>query len=136
MAVTMLTFLGLHVLENSPTYEPSLCSEYQRRLFARIFSGDKLGMVFTGRPPLLGHRYCSTPMPLDLKGEVLLADPATLAEAVQALDSKGWNTEGNIYSATVIRARYMISRMRDEIFEIALSKNAVVTLGQLSYVLS
>ena len=75
-------------------------------------------------------------MPLDLKGEVLLADPATLAEAVQALDSKGWNTEGNIYSATVIRARYMISRMRDEIFEIALSKNAVVTLGQLSYVLS
>jgi hypothetical protein len=129
--MTMLTFLGLHVLENGPNYMPSLCSENKRRLFSQSFVSDKLGMIFTGRPPLISQRYCSTPLPLDLRDEDLLADPVTLDRAVRALDSRGWNTEGKIYATTIMRARCMIAFIRDEIFEAGLSRSFDVRVDQL-----
>ncbi|KAI9162815.1 C6 transcription factor [Paramyrothecium foliicola] len=132
VSVTMMTFLGLHVLENGPSYTPSFCSEYRRRIFAQVFCSDKLGMVFTGRPPLIGHRFCCTPMPLDIPDEHLMADPATLARVVQSLDRNGWGTAGVISPTTILRARFMVACIRDEIHEIALGRNIAVTLDQLS----
>ncbi|KAI9150056.1 glycoside hydrolase family 2 protein [Paramyrothecium foliicola] len=131
IATSMMSFLGVHVLEDGPSYVPSLCSETKRRIFCHLYSLDKLGMVFTGRPPLIHARYCSTPMPLDLRDEDLIADPVRFSQAVQSLDDKGWNTDGGVYPATIIRARYLVSRVREDIFDIALAKSVSNSLDQL-----
>uniref|UniRef100_A0A0B7KDA7 Zn(2)-C6 fungal-type domain-containing protein n=2 Tax=Bionectria ochroleuca TaxID=29856 RepID=A0A0B7KDA7_BIOOC len=117
---SMLSYLGLHVLKNPDGYQPSSCSENKRRLFAQVFSGDKLSVAFTGRPPLISRRYCSTSLLLDLPDEVLSLDQETITRAAESLDSKGWNTDGAVYSATVIRARYICAVVRDELLEMAL----------------
>lgn len=91
---------------------------------------------FTGRPPLISHRYASTPLPLDLRDEDLLSDGPTLVQAVASLDDKGWNTSGGVYSSTLIRARAMLAFVRDELIEIALSTGKGTTLEALLCVFS
>ncbi|KAF4964214.1 hypothetical protein FSARC_7848 [Fusarium sarcochroum] len=120
LAITMLTHLGLHVLENGPSYQPSLSSEYQRRLAAQIFTSDKFGVSFAGRPPLLTSNFFSTPLPLDISDEDLVSDHSTLMQVCKSLDENGWNTKGEINSSTGIRARYMVNIIRDELMDLAL----------------
>jgi hypothetical protein len=127
----MMSYLGLHALDDEPPYTPSFCSENKRRLATMVFGSDKLGVAFTGRPPLVSSRYYSTPWPLDISDEDLAADEATLEKATSSLDAQGWNTQGHIYSATVMRARAMISLIRDELIEIALGRGRYVTIEQL-----
>lgn len=131
IAVTMMTFLGLHVQQHDALYQPTLCSENRRRLFYQIFTSDKLVVSFTGRPPLVSRRFCSTPLPLDISDEDLASDASKLNRAVASLDPNGWNTHGAMYSVTVIRARAMIAHVRDELVEIALSHNISVSLEHL-----
>ncbi len=120
--ISMMTYLGLHALVNDASYMPSLCSEYKRRQVAQLNVHDKLGVAFSGRPPLITRQYCSTPLPLDLSDEELLSDPETLIRAVQSLDSAGWNTRGVINPATVIRARCMLATFREEAMEVSFAK--------------
>ncbi|KAH8678462.1 hypothetical protein BX600DRAFT_452094 [Xylariales sp. PMI_506] len=131
--VALLTFLGVHVQKQDDwvAYTPTLASEYKRRLFAQIFNNDKLGVMYTGRPPMLSRRYCSVPLPLDIQDEDFIGDAETLSRAAASLDEHGWNTQGAIYPSTIIRARAMIAYIRDEIFDIALSMNITVTIDQL-----
>ncbi|KAF3014210.1 hypothetical protein E8E14_007763 [Neopestalotiopsis sp. 37M] len=131
IVVTMMTFLGLHVQQSDALYRPTLCSELRRRIFAQVFVSDKLVVSFTGRPPLLSRRFCTTPLPLDIRDEDLAAEPEVLDRAVASLDQNGWNTDGGLYSATLIRARTMIAYVRDELIEIALSQNTLVSLDHL-----
>jgi hypothetical protein len=130
----MLTFLGLHALQNEIPYIPTLCSENNRRLVAQIFNGDKYSVAFSGRPALLNRRYCSTPLPLDLSDEDLAADEITLQKAVQELDERGWNKRGELYPVTLIRARRMLATILDEIMEVALGCRVCITLDELRYV--
>ncbi|KAL5092837.1 hypothetical protein Trisim1_000572 [Trichoderma cf. simile WF8] len=130
-AVSMLTFMGLHAMEKEVPYTPTLSSEYNRRLVAQIFNNDKFCVAFSGRPPLLSRRYCTTPLPLDLRDEDLVADQATLQKAVQELDDRGWNTKGEIYPVTLIRARRMLAAALEEVMEIALGCQVCVTLDEL-----
>lgn len=130
----MLTYLGYHSLENGPSYEPTLCSENRRRVVAQVFTSDKFAVSFTGRPPLLTNSFCSTPMPLDISDEDLASDKTALSHAVQSLDDQGWNTSGKIHPSTVIRARYMIASIRDELIAVALSHNKQVERDQIQSV--
>lgn len=130
----MLTFMGLHAMEKEVPYTPTLSSEYNRRLVAQIFNNDKFCVAFSGRPPLLSRRYCTTPLPLDLRDEDLVADQSTLQKAVQELDDRGWNTKGEIYPVTLIRARRMLAAALEEVMEIALGCQVCVTLDELRYV--
>lgn len=120
--VALVTFLGMHAESNSPSYEPSLASESRRRLFAQMFVAEKIAMVFTGRPPRLSHRYAFTPLPLDLGDDGLLRGGEAVRMAVEALDENGWNTSGKMHSATVVRARYILALIRDELVEIGIGK--------------
>ncbi|KAF7551269.1 hypothetical protein G7Z17_g5125 [Cylindrodendrum hubeiense] len=129
--VALMTFLGLHAEPPTPEYRPTLCSENKRRLFARVFNIDKVMVSFSGRPPLISRRYSSTPLPLDLSDDDLFADDETINRAVQALDERGWNTEGKLLPATRLRARVMIAFIRDELLEIALSLGSHTTLAHL-----
>ncbi|KAJ0345501.1 hypothetical protein KNSL1_008389 [Colletotrichum chrysophilum] len=119
-AVSLMTFLGLHVNSNKGVYKPTLASEIKRRLVYKIFVIDKVVSSITGRPPLLSRRYMLTPPPLDLKDDYLVADEETLTRAVASLDSNGYNTDGAAYSITFWRARAQLMIIRDEIFEISL----------------
>lgn len=131
VAGTMMIYLGLHAQPNMLPYQPTLHSENRRRLFVQSFISDKLGVMFTGRPPRLSRRYCTTPLPSDLSDEELMSSQDALVRAFESLDEHGWNTKGAIYPATVMRARAMIAYIRDELVEIALSHNAMVTVEHL-----
>ena len=129
----MMTFMGLHALEKEIPYTPTLCSENSRRVVAQIFNTDKWCVAFSGRPPLIHRRFCTTPLPLDLSDEDLVADEATLRKVVSELDDQGWNTKGHIYPATLIRARRLLAGTLEEVMEIALSCAVCVTLDELRY---
>ncbi|RYP53083.1 hypothetical protein DL768_001860 [Monosporascus sp. mg162] len=124
--ITLLTYLGFH--DSRPKdpeipYVPTLSSEIKRRLFTYALTTHISSVSFTGRPPLLCRRYTSTPLPLDIKDEDLFSDEATLAKTVDYVDDKGWNTRGQVYPSTFIRARALIASIREEIFEVALGHN-------------
>ncbi|RFU78617.1 hypothetical protein TARUN_3587 [Trichoderma arundinaceum] len=132
-AVSMMTFMGLHVLEKEVPYTPTLCSENNRRLAAQIFNSDKFCVAFSGRPPLLNRRYCTTPLPLDLREEDLVADEATLKKAAEDLDERGWNRQGVINPVTLIRARRMLAAILEEVMDVALGCRVCITLDELRF---
>jgi hypothetical protein len=112
------TFLGLHVVPRSGPGLYSVATEVRRRTFATMFIIDKVFGTFTGRPPLLGRRFVSSELPLDVSDETLLDEPPE--QWFAHVDENGWNTDGKIYSTTVMRARATILVIRDEILELAL----------------
>lgn len=95
-----------------------------------IFTRDKLGVAFTGRPPYISSRYFTTPMPLDISDEAL-TNASSLERAMQDLDSNGWNMTGRLYPVTAIRARFLLAMIRDELFEATLGRAANVTVSHL-----
>lgn len=135
----MMIFLGLHAQDGASKSQvqkevPSFCTEYKRRLFSYIFFTDKSVVSFSGRPPLISRRYCSTALPLDLQDEDLMSDEPTLAEAMKTLDDRGWQTQGRVRSVTLMRARIMMSYVLDELVEIALGNDTNITVDYLQYV--
>ncbi|KAF4495838.1 hypothetical protein FAGAP_8023 [Fusarium agapanthi] len=96
-AVSVMTYLGIHAEKLTGPYKPSLSSEHKRRLFGRVYNLEKAIVALTGRPLLLNPRFRSTPPPLDLSDEDLLAGGAVLERAVFELDSRGWNLRGGVY---------------------------------------
>jgi hypothetical protein len=131
----MLLFLGLHApVEASKSQgkpeNPSFCVENRRFLYCYIFANDKSMVSFTGRPPLLSRRYCSSRAPLDLSDSCLISKE-TMTEEFMALDERGWNTKGEIHANSYIRARFLKSYLFDEVIEIALGNDTHVTLDYL-----
>lgn len=123
--VALITYLGLHIIPPFSTSGPStqdwsIASQMKHRVFAAVYNIDKVAATFTGRPPLMGHRYSSTPLPLDINDERLLSGPPSPHLQDYKLDDNGWNTDGKIYSTTILRARTMLSFIREGILEIAL----------------
>lgn len=130
--MSLLTFHGFHDEPNThsyrynPTYRPSLAIECRRRIVAISFCADNIMVTFTGRPPLLGTNYICTPLPLDISDETLFSDEETLVRvASETLDDKGWNTLGQFYPATMVRARVVLAHIRADIIELALGKDPV-----------
>ena len=62
---------------------------------------------------------------------LMLLDRAADVFLAKRSDADGWNTSGELNAATYIRARYMITLVRDELVEAALSNTGDVTLDQL-----
>lgn len=89
--------------------------------------------MVTGRPPLFSHRYYTAPLPLDIRDEDLIADSDTLDRAVNALDQRGWNTNGGLYPATVVRARCMMALVRAELIEVTMSNGSNPSPEYLMY---
>lgn len=118
MALT--TYLGLHVSPNADPMDWTVTTQIRRRLFAAIFAHDKVTATFTGRPMFLGRKFSSTPLPLDMSDELLLSKPPLTRREDCRVDENGWNIDGKIYMTTTLRARAMLSYVRDEILEIAL----------------
>jgi hypothetical protein len=130
----MVTFLGLHAIPDTPEYKPCLASELKRRVFCSIFVLDKVGSSFHGRPPLLSHRWTTTPPPLDIRDEALLAGGEELAATIAGLDAHGWATDGNMESVTLARGRWMIAVIKEELMDIAFGKSRNVPIEVIKFV--
>ncbi|KAH8646194.1 hypothetical protein BX600DRAFT_555901 [Xylariales sp. PMI_506] len=136
-AMAVLTFHGSHMgrpTARSSVYKPTLQSELSRFIFWVMYCTDKVITSFTGRPPHLSRRYVSTPLPLDLTDDSLLASHEERLRAVETtLDEEGWNKQdGEMYSFTVARARCMLALIRDEVHEMALGNDAAtIPIGDI-----
>ncbi|RDW92202.1 hypothetical protein BP5796_01596 [Coleophoma crateriformis] len=117
------TGLGLHRAQDLAA-PVTISSEMRRRIWAVVFAVDKTLATFTGRPPGLSHRYMSCPMPLDLSDDILLAPREEIEKAISELDSNGWNTKGELYTATNLRANMVHALISSEILEIALGNSS------------
>lgn len=133
--IALLTYLGLHTDSGNEPYEPTASTEARRRLVSQIFNIDKVSASFSGRPPLLSRRYLLTPLPLDLDDEDLMGDKERLSRAIANLDSDGWGQDGKLYSTTILRARFVLCRNKDEIMELALGHRSLITVDKLLSVL-
>lgn len=132
--VAVATFLGLHTLAPSSPFDTSISAELNKRLFAAIFNIDKVVTIFTGRPPLLSRRYCTTPLPLDIDDESLLGRTLPLMHRILQLDHNGWNEEDTLYSTTILRVRTQLAYIRDAIMEFALGNPTHWNRESLAYV--
>lgn len=113
--------MGMH--RQSETSEfPSIHEHANQSIIASLYNVDKILACFTGRPPLLSRRYMFTPLPLDVSDEALMAGGEVLKNATNSLDKDGWNTDGQVYSTTILRVRYMFTTVRDGILELALGR--------------
>lgn len=95
--------------------------EARRRIVCQIFITDKFLAAFVGRPALLTRRFCSIQLPLDLDDRILLSDNETFQRHRSRLDNHGWDVDGRLHSASILRVRTMVALIRDEILEIGLS---------------
>ncbi|KAI0179811.1 hypothetical protein GGR52DRAFT_214280 [Hypoxylon sp. FL1284] len=129
--ISLTTFLGFHVVEETDRRETTLTQEIKKRMYHHVYTMSMVITPFTGRPPLLSKKFARTPLPLDVKADVLFSDRDTLRKAVERLDERGWNLDGEIYASTRIRARAILAVIREEILEIALSNRPVATVETL-----
>ncbi|ETS73302.1 hypothetical protein PFICI_14907 [Pestalotiopsis fici W106-1] len=130
--VASLTFLGMHAEPTDEFYQPTFYAEASRRVLLAVFTVDKVQLAFTGRPPLLFRKFVTTPMPLDISDQDLFLDQASLLKKIQnSVDDKGWNTNGEFFSSTIVRARYMVAQIREHIAEIALGNDSQTTADEL-----
>lgn len=95
--------------------------EARRRIVCQIFITDKFLAAFVGRPALLTRRFCSIQLPLDLDDRILLSDKETFQRHCSRLDNDGWDMDGRLHSASILRVRTKVALIRDEILEIGLS---------------
>ncbi|OQE27975.1 hypothetical protein PENFLA_c005G04232 [Penicillium flavigenum] len=120
---------GLHRL--TPAKEITPFFQHRASLASSMYYHDKCHSLFNARPPMLSNRYCQCPLPLDLCEEDVYGGRERLAVAIAKLDSNGWNTNGQIFTTTWLRALAMLSPIREGILELTLSVNSKFTKSQV-----
>lgn len=92
-----------------------MITELRERQFHWIFVHDKTVSSLTARRPLLGRRYGTCQLPLDLSDEQLMADEPDLSNTKSKLDANRWNTSGEVYASTWARALLLMNLIREEV---------------------
>lgn len=110
--------MGLH---HQPSDDvPFFLAETRKRMLAVSHRTDKNMSTVMGRPPRLPHRYCDAALPLDLPDEDLFREKESLQSVIQSLDDNGWNCDGKVYPATLMRMRHILSSLREQVLELSL----------------
>lgn len=68
----------------------------------------------------MNQRYCTLVPPLDLSDDVLVAGGDVLDQAINELDSNGWNTNGVRTRFSHARLRFQLAVQREQTLDIAL----------------
>lgn len=118
---------GLHRLPDYANTNITTASEYKRRLFSVVYFLDKTHSSLNGIPPMLGRLYCDVKPCFDIADEEFFLPPHAFSVVVSRLDPNGWNTSGKMRNITVSRAIWQLSSVREEVLEIALGVNLLVT---------
>ncbi|EED15590.1 conserved hypothetical protein [Talaromyces stipitatus ATCC 10500] len=117
--VSEIYAMGLH-RDHHSTNVPFFLSETRKRILATIHKSDKNIATLFGRPPRLPYQYCDFALPLDLSDDQLFLDEQCLEVVLNKLDSEGWNCQGQLYPATVIRMRHILSTLGEKMLELSL----------------
>ncbi|KAF1980999.1 hypothetical protein K402DRAFT_398930 [Aulographum hederae CBS 113979] len=112
--------IGYHQENRVTDQAPTFLIELRKRSFAGAYAADISIATFLGRPPRIADHYASTSLPLDLPNEILMVNHELLDDAISKLDPQGWNTDNAIHRATFLRARTMISKVREEVLHLYL----------------
>lgn len=75
---------------------------------------DKNVATALGRPPQMNRYYCVLEPPLDIDDEVTGPD---LQQQLRMLDQNGWNMDGKRRPASLVRLRFLLATVREEILE-------------------
>lgn len=117
--VSVIYAMGLH-RDHHSTNVPFFLAEARKRMLATIHKSDKNVATVFGRPPRLSYKYCDFDLPLDLSDDQLFLNEQSLEVVLNGLDSEGWNCQGHLYPATVIRMRHILSTLGDKMLELSL----------------
>ncbi|OGM40976.1 fungal specific transcription factor [Aspergillus bombycis] len=124
--ISCIHAMGLHRPHPPDSSIPFFLSQTRKRVFAASYRTDKNLATFLGRPPRLPYHYCDVELPLDLDDHSLILDRLSLDKAVRQLTPDGWGAfSGGLRPATVIRLRYMIARLREQVMELSLGRASV-----------
>lgn len=110
--------LGLH-RDGTGETAPFALNELRRRIFSSSYHKDKALATIFGRPPQICKVYCRTPAPLDVSDEYLFSSSASYDNVELEVDENGWSRSGMVQPATWLRLRYLMSRLREDILELA-----------------
>lgn len=116
---------GLWVMPKSPMVTAT--TEYRRRIFMVVYDVDKEQSCFSGVPPFIHKRHCVMQAPLDLSDDQLFGDVDDIVQAASQLDSFGWNMEGKIHEVTLDRARFELSKIKEDIQDLSLRTDGAAT---------
>lgn len=126
--ITSAISAGLHRLPDYASAKLTAASEYKRRLFSGVYCSDKNHSSLNGIPPLLSKRYCDIEPCLDLNPTAPYQTPQELSESIARLDVDGWNTDGDFFDTTLLRAKVHLSTLREDVLELSLGANTPITL--------
>ncbi|KAI1367715.1 hypothetical protein F5Y08DRAFT_51237 [Xylaria arbuscula] len=130
--ITLLTFLGYHVLPDSPDYQPNFITEIKRRIYYSIYNVHMTMVSLTGRPLLMSQNYNTTPLPLDIGNSTLYGvGSISLNEAKDNINTLGWNKNASRFSVSFLRARAKLAILREELMHFALHTKQQVTVDEL-----
>ncbi|KAI1331561.1 hypothetical protein F5Y16DRAFT_408161 [Xylariaceae sp. FL0255] len=132
-AVALITYLGYHVLPDTPDYRPTFTSEIKRKLYYSIYIIHMSLVSLTGRPPLMSKRFHTTPIPLDLPNMSLFSrDENALVEAPDHYDPvTGWDKYGRKLASMPMRCRAKIALLREDILDLALGPKQYASIEAL-----
>jgi hypothetical protein len=86
-------------------------------------------------PPALSARFCNLNLPLDIGEEELFLPQEQLAAVIAKLDPSGWNTSGAFHRASSRRAFHLLTGVREEVLELTLGVDVMVSGSRIEYVL-
>ena len=128
--------LGLHRFQSSENDVPFFISETRKRLFVTSYRWDKTLATLLGRPPRLPYHYCETSLPLDIEDDLIL-DQDSSEPLLQQLGPDGWNIKGvnsgTLRHATLLRLRFMISVLLEQVLELSLGRRTPDFTEKLRY---
>jgi hypothetical protein len=130
--VTSAITAGLHRLPDHTNFRFTIASEYKRRIFSTIYYLDKTVACMDGTPPMLSRLYCDVKPCMDLSDEQLFSPSYEVSAAINNLSTNGWNTDGRIYGISVDRAIWQLAAVREEILELALGVNILISENRIS----
>jgi hypothetical protein len=113
--------MGLHQDPGPNDKTPFFIKELRKRCFGTAYCADKAIGTFLGRPPLISRAYSCSTLPLDLDTSAIMSSKGDIAQHLAELDADGWNVaKGHFVRATFLRARMVISYIREDILLLTL----------------
>jgi hypothetical protein len=125
----------LHRLPEYGAHKVTAASEFKRRLFSSIYSSDKNHASLNGAPPALSARFCNLSLPLDIGEDELFLPQDQLTAVIAKLDPNGWDTSGGFHRVSSRRAFHLLTGVREEILELSLGVDVIVSGSRIEWVL-
>lgn len=126
--------MEMHREPGEPSYDtPFFLKEIRARLFACLYSHDKVLSNILGKLPRIPRHYCNRKLPQDVSDEKLMSSGSTLEETLLGLDSEGRNDEESCL-VDLLRARYEFATLREDILSVRLGNPSSDNETRIRYV--